>query len=158
MRSLPVIDGRQLEGVLVVRTDYSQEDTWQVVSDELMRPRGNDWQYESVVYVVSDPVWTGATPGEVQAAVAVSDDDEINVIFLTDATTMREPHHALLAVKMDGDEEGDAEWVALGLPFRTEPRAVHDIHDNLSIGNMDFEEFAQAAREDPGGVLRPSWD
>ncbi|MFE5092244.1 DUF6924 domain-containing protein [Streptomyces sp. NPDC056638] len=38
--------------------------------------------------------------------------------------------------------------------FRTAPAAVHDVEVNLSIANMDFEELAEAASDDPTGVLR----
>ncbi len=87
-------------------------------------------------------------------------DDEIGVVFLADATTTHNPHRALLAVDVPryghrGDGDGPERWVALRLPFRTEPCVVHGIHAHLSITNTDFEEFAAAAREDPEGVLRP---
>ena len=39
-----------------------------------------------------------------------------------------------------------------GQEFRTLPRGVQSIENNLSIRNMDFEEFANAAGED--GVFR----
>ncbi|MFC8848558.1 MULTISPECIES: DUF6924 domain-containing protein [unclassified Micromonospora] len=37
-------------------------------------------------------------------------------------------------------------------PFRTLPRQVQAIENNLSLGNMDFVEFARAAG--PDGVFR----
>jgi hypothetical protein len=157
MRVLPGIGDRGVDAALVVRTDFGDEAAWQGVAAELMQPWGEEWGYEAVVHLVDDPVWAGATPDEVQAAAEA--DDEISVVFLADSTTMREPHHALLAVRAvpgeQWDDEESEEWAALGLPFRTEPRAVHDVYANLSIANMDFEEFAEAAREDPEGVLRP---
>lgn len=41
-----------------------------------------------------------------------------------------------------------------GREFRTTPAGLHDIHANLSIANMDFEEYAAAAHEDPEKVFR----
>ncbi|WP_443058300.1 DUF6924 domain-containing protein [Streptomyces sp. NBC_00820] len=38
--------------------------------------------------------------------------------------------------------------------FRTTPAGVHDIHANLSIGNMGFEEYAGWAHDDPEGIHR----
>ncbi len=38
--------------------------------------------------------------------------------------------------------------------FRTVPAGVHDVHANLSIANMDFEEYAHQALADPEGVFR----
>ena len=158
MKVLSAVGGRVMGAVLVVRTDYGDEAAWQTVAAELTQPWGAGRAYEAVVNLVDDPAWAGATPDEVRAAAGA--DDEISVVFLADATTMREPHHALLAVRVphgeqDGDGDGPERWAALRLPFRTEPCVVHDIHANLSIANMDFEEYAAAAREDPEGVLRP---
>ncbi|MFD9303212.1 DUF6924 domain-containing protein [Streptomyces sp. NPDC060048] len=47
---------------------------------------------------------------------------------------------------------GDVRVHAQGSEFRTTPAGVHDIHANLSIANMDFEEFAAAAHEAPDQV------
>jgi hypothetical protein len=70
---------------------------------------------------------------------------------------MCEPHRALLAVKVrlaDHEDDDEEELAELGLPFRAEPLAVYEIYANLSIANMDFEDFAAGARTDPEGVLR----
>ncbi|WP_331769900.1 hypothetical protein OG948_40000 (plasmid) [Embleya sp. NBC_00888] len=156
MRALPVIDGREVYGALIVRTDYGDEAAWRAVMAKLAQPWGPDGEYEAVAHVMDDPVWADATPDEV----AASADDRLGAVFLADGTTMREPDHALLAVELRfgkpwGGKEGPNEWVALGRRFRTEPRMVHTIHANLSIANMDFEEYAAAAGADPEGVLRP---
>ncbi|MEV7373710.1 hypothetical protein AB0O51_22895 [Streptomyces sp. NPDC090301] len=39
--------------------------------------------------------------------------------------------------------------------FRTAPAAVHEIHVNLTLGTMDFAEFAAAASAERDQVLRP---
>ncbi|WP_407703926.1 DUF6924 domain-containing protein [Streptomyces smaragdinus] len=41
--------------------------------------------------------------------------------------------------------------------FRTTPAAAHDVHANLSVGNVDFRKFAHQAARTPDGVLRPRW-
>jgi hypothetical protein len=38
--------------------------------------------------------------------------------------------------------------------FRTVPSGVHGVHANLSIANMDFAEFAEAASADPDRIYR----
>jgi hypothetical protein len=75
---------------------------------------------------------------------------------------MRSPHHALLTLNLlHEDEDLDPMYYQelIDSPpareFRTAPAAVHDVHANLSIGNMDFEEFAEEALADPEGILRP---
>ncbi|WP_443055304.1 DUF6924 domain-containing protein [Streptomyces sp. NBC_00258] len=37
--------------------------------------------------------------------------------------------------------------------FRSVPVGVHGVHANLSISNMDFAEFTEAAFRDPGTTL-----
>jgi hypothetical protein len=41
----------------------------------------------------------------------------------------------------------------LGRAFRATPPAVQEIENNLSLANMDWEDFAYAADDD--GVVRP---
>ncbi|MFI6729589.1 hypothetical protein NRF20_42855 [Streptomyces sp. R-74717] len=76
--------------------------------------------------------------------------------------TMRSADRALLACDVWAeDEDLDPKYYQelIDSPprreFRTAPAAVHDVHANLSIANVDFEEIAQAASDDPEGVLRP---
>ncbi|WP_374196217.1 hypothetical protein [Streptomyces sp. ISL-10] len=40
--------------------------------------------------------------------------------------------------------------------FRTVPAGVHTVHANLSIADMDSEDFAEAALTDPGVCSDPS--
>ncbi|MEY9965471.1 hypothetical protein ABIA33_003513 [Streptacidiphilus sp. MAP12-16] len=154
MRELPAVVGREWFAALVIRTDYGDETAWQAVVAELMRPWGDE-QYDAQVHLVDDPVWAGAMPDEVKIAVNAADD--VSAAFLADATTMRGEHRALLAVRIrdeEWDDLEDEEWAKFRRPFRTEPSGVHDIHANLSIANMDFEEFGDAAQQDPDGVFR----
>lgn len=41
-----------------------------------------------------------------------------------------------------------------GPTFRTTPPGIPDIHANLSLGNLGFEEYAAWAGESPDGVYR----
>lgn len=66
------------------------------------------------------------------------------VVFVVDTTTVSLPERPLLVVNLN-------ERNATG-PFRTLPRQVQSIENNLSIANMDFHEFARSA--DPDGVFR----
>ncbi|MGC4985958.1 DUF6924 domain-containing protein [Streptomyces sp. DT193] len=34
------------------------------------------------------------------------------------------------------------------------PARLHEVHANLSIGNLGFEEFAAWAHDDPEGIFR----
>jgi hypothetical protein len=57
------------------------------------------------------------------------------VFFLADAETMTDTEPTLLAVSTDPDEAPAA--------FRVPAREVpHNMHCNLALGNLDFDEFS----------------
>ncbi|WP_457033222.1 DUF6924 domain-containing protein [Kitasatospora sp. P5_F3] len=121
---------------------------------------GEGGEYEAEVHLVDDPVWAGAT---VEAVVtAVSRDEYLDVVFVADDITMKSAQHALLAIDPSHeDEDLDPMYYQelIDFPsareFRATPAAALGVHAHLSIGNMDFQEFAESARADPAGVLRP---
>jgi len=157
---VPEIVGRTEHAALVVRTDYDDEAAWRAVLAELAQPWGSDG-YHPEVHLVDDPAWAGATPEEVLQA--VDHDEYLSVVFVADGTTMRSPHRALLALDTVYEDVSDLDPAyyqeLLDDPpasrFRTAPGAVHAVHGNLDIANMDFDDFARSALEDPEGVLRP---
>ncbi|MEU8777126.1 hypothetical protein [Streptomyces sp. NPDC048606] len=156
MRRLPTAAELDEFHVLVVRTDHGDEPSWRTVVAELTRPWG-DGGHEALVHVVDDRAWAGADVDDVLRAAAAN--EELSVVFVADAVTMASAHHALLAVTTVPAEEyenfEEYEGIhAFGREFRTTPAGVHDIHANLSLGNMDFEEFAEAAHEDLEKVYR----
>ncbi|MFD4835389.1 DUF6924 domain-containing protein [Streptomyces uncialis] len=64
------------------------------------RTWGTDGEFEARVHLVDDPVWAGAAPDAVLAA--VTRDEELSVVFVADEVTMRSPHRALLALTTQG--------------------------------------------------------
>ncbi|CAL9332681.1 DUF6924 domain-containing protein [Streptomyces sp. enrichment culture] len=157
MPALPTVTGRGEFDVLVVRTDYHDDRAWQDVTAALTQPWG-DGRYEAHLHFVDDPAWAGASVEEVLHAVRA--DDELAVVFLADRTTMQAESHALLAVttltrEECADDEDYERLTEFGREFRTVPAGVHDVHANLSIGNLGFEEYAAWAHDDPEGIYRP---
>ncbi|RKE02889.1 DUF6924 domain-containing protein [Streptomyces sp. TLI_171] len=159
---LPEIVGRDEFAALIIRTDYTDEAAWRAVVEEVSRPWGMDGEYDAEIHLVDDPVWTGATAEAV--VTAVMRDEYLSVVFVADDVTMKSARHALLVldpVHEDEDEDLDPMYYQelIDSPpareFRATPAAVHEVHANLSIANMDFQEFAAAALADPDGVLRP---
>ncbi|MER6441723.1 hypothetical protein ABT275_36035 [Streptomyces sp. NPDC001185] len=160
MNVLPEIVGRDDFAALIIRTDYDDEAGWRAVVAEASLPWGSDGEFEALVHLVDDPTWAGATPDAVLAA--VSRDEQLSVVFVADGATMQSAHHALLALNLSVEEEDLDPMYYQELidspparEFRTTPAAVHDVHANLSLANLDFEDYAEAAVADPGGVLRP---
>lgn len=160
MRVLPEIVGRDEFAALIIRTNYDDEAAWHAVVADLMQPWGENDEFEARAHLVDDPVWAEAVPDEILAA--VSRDENLSVVFVADHVTVQSAQHALLALNMWGEEEDldpmyYQELIDSPSPreFRTAPAAVHAVHANLSLANVDFEEFAAAASTDPEGVLRP---
>lgn len=157
---LPAIVRRDEFAAVVIRTDYTDEPAWQAVVADLMQSWGEDGEFEARVHLVDDPVWAGVAPDEIRTA--VSRDETLSVVFVVDRVTVQSFQRALLALDVWGEEEDldpmyYQELIDSPLPreFRTCPAAVHDVHANLSLGNLYFEEFAEAASLDPEGVLMP---
>ncbi|GAB3136374.1 hypothetical protein GCM10027290_00010 [Micromonospora sonneratiae] len=66
------------------------------------------------------------------------------VVFVVDTVALSEPEHPILVINLNAG-------VAVR-PFRTTPRGVQSIENNLSISNMDFVEFTNATGAD--GIFR----
>ncbi|MFE2039175.1 DUF6924 domain-containing protein [Streptomyces scopuliridis] len=160
MSVLPKIAGRDEFAALVIRTDYNDDAAWQALVAEATQPWGSDGEFEAHVHLVDDPAWAGATPDAVLTA--ARRDEKLSVLFIADRTTMRSAHRALLALTTSDEGEDldpmyGQEFIDSPAPreFRTTPAAAHDVHANLSIANLDFEDFAEEALADPEGILRP---
>jgi hypothetical protein len=145
MRVLPKI-GDCDPPILLIRTDYRDDDAWRRVRTAVDQPwvidgyRGEDNTFKEEILCVDDPQWAEATPADVLAALAAPEDGEEPaecdwpVVFLADAAGMRGPVPTLLAVSTDPEETTEPYRIpALGTP--------HNMHCNLLIANLYFDEF-----------------
>ncbi|MFE9480624.1 DUF6924 domain-containing protein [Streptomyces spororaveus] len=124
---------------LVLRTDFGDEGAWDAVKAALDAAG----EYRHATYV-SELRFAGVGVQTLLAEEdAADEDDQIVYMFLADAVTMNDPAHPLLAVDLS-DEPGRT--------FRVTARWFPDISANLSIANMDFADFADAA--DGSGTFR----
>lgn len=130
-------------GALLVRTDYSDDLAWR---DALTAARA--------VYVSDDFERAGARLEPVESSqlsnltpeelLALARDGYLSEIAVADAQTVRD--HTILFVDFNELNE------QLGRTFRSFPSQVEPIVANLSIANMAFSEFADAAG--PDGIYR----
>jgi hypothetical protein len=134
VKPLPDSDDR-----FVIRTDFSSEQAWQAVRAGIAAPVG---EFVACVRYIDDRAYDGASKDEVTALFSPSAADH-PFVMLADATTMSHPEHPLLVI--DLFDEAFPE-------FRAVAAAVQSIENNLSIANMDFEEFADAV--DTDGIYR----
>jgi len=135
MRTLP-----ETEDALVIRTDFGDQRTWDAICAEVFAPIGVLGFVANVLFV-DDQAYDGATRDQIAGAFPAGASPSFTIV--ADRTSMSHPEHPLLVLDLL-DESGGA--------FRAVPSAIQAIENNLSIGNMDFEEFAGAADED--GIFR----
>ncbi|MGW0860125.1 DUF6924 domain-containing protein [Streptomyces sp. NPDC002690] len=147
--------GRDEDAALIIRTDYHDERAWSAVRAALMTHWGQEDDFEPYVHIVDDPRWTAITPARILSEAAAY--EERGVVYLADRTSMREEKPVtLLALSLLTRErcESDEEFEAYGGAFRVVPRGIHEMNANLMIANLDFGDFMDAARIDPGGLFR----
>ena len=127
----------------VVRTDFGEQRAWEAICAEIERP--SDEGFLAQVEFIEDRAFDGATLGQLLAAVPAEYPHTFMVVVDRDTVVGRE--HPLLVVNLY-----DGLGSEVGAAFRCVPSAIQGIENNLSIANMDFEEFAGAV--DGDGVFR----
>jgi len=151
--------GRDEDAALIFRTDYDDERAWLAVKAALMTAWGDDDDFEPYVHIVDDSRWAGITPVQVLSEASLHA-ERGGVIYLADRDSMGEAPVTLLALSLltreqcESDEEFEAYGGAFGGAFRVVPKGVHEMNANLMIANLDFGDFADAARDDPEGIFR----
>lgn len=124
---------------LVLRTDFRDDAAW----DALCAALDAAAEYPCAT-CVSDPRFAGVSVRALLAEeAAAAEDEQVREVFLADATTLADPGHRLLAVDL---------CVQPGRTFRVPVSRYAEIAANLSIANVDFAEFADAA--DGSGTYR----
>jgi hypothetical protein len=121
---------------LVVRTDFSDEQAWQSICAAIRRPV---WGFRANVEFFSDPAYDGATVGRLLSEAH----ENLSFLFVVDAATLHQPEHPVLVIDLFAEP---------GRTFRVVPSSMWSVENNLSIANMDFEEFAENVG--PDGIFR----
>lgn len=128
----------------VVRTDFSDESAWQAIRAAILAPvrvPGTTFAFGANVAFIDDVAYRDFDSA--QLVTLFGDDPEHSFVVVVDRAAIVHPEHAVLVIDL---LEG------AGRAFRALPTAVQAIENNLSIANMDFEEFADAVDDD--GVFR----
>jgi hypothetical protein len=126
---------------LVLRTDFSDDDTWEAIRDEVSAPVGV-LGFQANVRFIDDPEYDGVPNGEIPGLIRAGSSQRL--VIVADRVTMTHPDHALLVIDLFEESAGGS--------FRAVPSAIQAIENNLTLANMDFEDFAGAADDD--GVFR----
>ena len=130
----------QTENPLILRTDFSNQVVWEAICTAIRKPVGI-FRFRENVDFLTDAGYAGIT--KQQLLELVPRDYDHTFIVLVDREAISRPENPLLIVDL---------YEKSGNEFRAIPSQIQGIENNLSIANMDFEEFAEAVDED--GVFR----
>jgi hypothetical protein len=122
----------------VLRTDFSDDAAWAAICDQIRAPSGD---FMATVDCVSDPAFDGLTPSEVLELLLPG--SRHTFLFLVDRRTVDDPEHPVVVVDL---------YAEPGRSFRVIPSEIWGVENNLSLANMDFDEFADAV--DADGIFR----
>ena len=125
---------------LVLRTDFADDEAWGRLCTEIQRPHG---LFRANVSCVSNRVFEGATAEAIAAAESGDDNLRRSYLFIVDRPALTEPDHPVLVLDLFAEP---------GRTFRVVPSELGSIENNLSLGNMDFRDFADACGSD--GIFR----
>lgn len=126
------------EQTLVIRTDFSDDASWGEICRAIRTPSPG-FGFLGNVEFVDDRQYDEATP----EALAAQASRDASLFFVVDRTALTHPERPILVVDY------------FETPLRTLrviPSELWGIENNLSLGNMDFEEFADNAG--PDGIFR----
>ena len=139
MKSLPHTDD-----TLLIRTDFSDQAVWQSLRTAIMNPNEDD--FLANLHIVDDPSNRDLTTEEV-VLLAPAGGFLLIVADKRSLTSAEMPLLAVLPKGADGDEpeSGHRE-------LRVTAAELWSIENNISLANMDWEDFVDAADDD--GVFR----
>lgn len=146
----------------VIRSDFFSEESWQKVQGMIAAPQRHagiaDEFYAYVTYI-NDPKYSSKSPQEIFRS--LPDDYLSSFCFIVDSECIQNAEHPVLVVAFR-PSQADYESFTLRKPseaplgqiamFRALPSQIQSIQNNLSIANMDFEDFANSVDSD--GVFR----
>jgi hypothetical protein len=124
---------------LVLRTDFSDDAAWDGVCAAIQEP--NEDGFKAYVDCISDRTHAGLTVEQL-ITLAPKGGDHV-FAFIVDRVTVANPERPVLVIDL---------YTEPGRSFRVIPREMWGVENNLSLANMDYNEFADSV--DPDGVFR----
>jgi hypothetical protein len=145
----------------VIRCDYSDDRLWEIVKIQIATPRTDPlsgMEFTANIRCEEDLSFRNLSYLEIVRR--LPDDYPGFVLFLVDANCIQEQEHPLLVVGFSpkGQSSDDFSRTPKETPsediktFRAIPSTIPAIENNLSIANMDFDDFFNAV--DAHGVFR----
>jgi uncharacterized protein YbcV (DUF1398 family) len=128
------------ENALVLRTDFSNQAAWEEICRTIQKPVGI-FRFRANVNFLDDAEYADLTKDQLLAL--IPKENNHTFIIVVDRIAISLPDYPLLIVDL---------YEGSGREFRAIPSQIQGIENNLSIANMDFEEFAEAV--DENGIFR----
>ena len=148
---------QQVNNPWVIRTDFSDDLTWNVVSDEISSAHPvNRPELDEFFKFVEEPQF--AKRSLLEMVQSFPDGYPGMVCYVVDEECITNREHPILVVGFYPSDHKSYSRVPRNTlarditTFRALPSEIMSIENNLAIANMDFEEFANAVDKD--GVFR----
>jgi hypothetical protein len=120
-----------------VRTDFSDDQAWRAICEAAQAE--TEEGFRAFLSIVDDVGLDGASAADLVASAARA---AHGLLLLADGMTMTHPDHPILCIDL---LEG-------GRSVRVAPQALWSLENNLSLRNMDFEDFSGST--DADGIFR----
>ena len=123
----------------VIRTDFDNEDAWKTVCELIRQPVDDGFGGEFYAYVafVDNPAFRDLTEQELLER--VPGDFGHAFLMIVDKTATRSPDFPILVMDLYHER---------GRTFRAIPTEIQNIQNNLSLANLDFNDFADSVDQD----------
>lgn len=122
-------------GAYLVRTSFGQDQAWHEIVERVLHPQ----HFVPGIQPVNGEAFAGAEIRDILPLLP----DRCAVVFVADEESMLDPRRPLLAVSNRSDSDP---------PLRVTASAACEMENNLSVVNLDWEDFYAGARRS-GGVF-----
>ena len=143
---------RDNDETMVIRTDFAHETEWTEIQLAIVEPQTED-DFMADVRFVDDRSCDGLTVPQLLELVP-ADSNEV-LVFIVDTETLTHPDRPVLAVRVWDYEEGggdNGKGPDYGSTFRVIPSEMWAVENNISLANMDWEDFTDNVDDD--GIFR----
>ena len=128
------------ENAPIVRTDFSSDTAWRELCAAVRTPQPGYGFLANVDLISNAALERWSTAQVIELATA---DSDRTFVLIADEETFRHRERPILVVDLFEDSRRS---------FRVVPGSVWSVENNLSIGNLDFEDFLSAC--DADGIFR----
>ena len=137
----------KIDQAWVVRTDFSNDEKWEEAVREIMTPRRVlSMDVRARVTLITDRRYENMSADEV--ASALPDSYEFLHCFIFDSFSSSEDESPILVLNL---ESNDTHEPSETFQFRAYPAQVFWIDSNLSISNIDFDDYTREL--EPGAIF-----